>query len=162
MRRADPATASVRDEPPLAVTMGDPAGIGLDITLLAWLKRACEALPAFVLVGDADRVQKRARQLNVAVPLATVPDFASGREAFAGALPVLPVPATAPGQIVAAIVMLLGIGFVTVITASITGAFVARSRLEQHLEGPDAAPAGNNQEIIERLERIEAALASQR
>ena len=35
------------------------------------------------------------------------------------------VPETAAGQIMAAIVMLLGIGFVTVITASITGAFVA-------------------------------------
>ena len=56
--------------------------------------------------------------------------------------------------------MLLGIGFVTVITASITGAFVARSRREQHLEGPSRGAAGDLQEIIERLERIEAALAS--
>ena len=38
------------------------------------------------------------------------------------------VPETRSGQIVAAVVMLLGIGFVTVITASITGAFVARTR----------------------------------
>ena len=43
------------------------------------------------------------------------------------------------GRILAAVVMLLGIGFVTVITASITGAFVARSRREQHLEGPEPA-----------------------
>ena len=47
------------------------------------------------------------------------------------------VPETDAGQILAAAVMLLGIGFITVITASITGAFVARSRREQHLEGPD-------------------------
>ena len=45
------------------------------------------------------------------------------------------------GQILAAVVMLLGIGFVTVITASITGAFVARSRREQHLEGPERRAA---------------------
>jgi hypothetical protein len=57
--------------------------------------------------------------------------------------------------------MLLGIGFVTVITASITGAFVARSRREQNLESPGASPAGDLQEIIDRLERIETALASQ-
>jgi 4-hydroxythreonine-4-phosphate dehydrogenase len=101
--RRDPAAAPLRDEPPLAVTMGDPAGIGLDITLLAWLKRASEALPAFVLLGDAERLEARARQLKVAVPLATVPDFVSGREVFARALPVLPVPAAAPGPIVAAI-----------------------------------------------------------
>jgi voltage-gated potassium channel len=71
------------------------------------------------------------------------------------------VPETAAGQILAAVVMLLGIGFVTVITASITGAFVARSRREQHLEGPEPATAGDFQDIIERLERIEAALASE-
>ncbi len=55
------------------------------------------------------------------------------------------VPTTVAGQIIAPIVMLLGIGFVTVITASITGAFVARSRKD-------------DQEVIQRLERIEAAL----
>ena len=41
------------------------------------------------------------------------------------------VPETVPGQVLAAVVMLLGIGFVTVITASITGASCpgrARSR----------------------------------
>jgi 4-hydroxythreonine-4-phosphate dehydrogenase len=105
-RRADPAAAeAVHGEPPLAVTMGDPAGIGLDITLLAWLARMSEALPAFVLVGDADRLRERARQLNIAVPIETVPDFVSGREAFARTLPVLPVAGAAswPGPIVAAI-----------------------------------------------------------
>ncbi len=69
------------------------------------------------------------------------------------------VPTTALGQIVAAIVMLLGIGFVTVITASITGAFVARSRLDQHLEGPEAPSAEQLRQIDERLQRIEAALS---
>jgi voltage-gated potassium channel len=71
------------------------------------------------------------------------------------------VPTTSLGQIVAAGVMLLGIGFLTVITASITGAFVARSRREQHLEGPESGGSGEElREIIERLERIEASLAS--
>ena len=69
------------------------------------------------------------------------------------------VPTTAQGQIVAAAVMLLGIGFVTVITASITGAFVARSRAEQRLEGPEAPSAEQLRQIDERLERIEAALS---
>jgi voltage-gated potassium channel len=68
------------------------------------------------------------------------------------------VPTTRPGQITAAVVMLLGIGFVTVITASITGAFVARSRREQHLEGPDLTSAEQLRQIDERLARIEAAL----
>ena len=69
------------------------------------------------------------------------------------------VPVTPLGQITAAVVMLLGIGFVTVITASITGAFVARSRREQHLEGGDAASSEQLRQIDERLARIEAALS---
>ena len=72
------------------------------------------------------------------------------------------VPTTELGRIVATAVMLLGIGFVTVITASITGAFVARSRREQHLEGEAAPPGPDLQEVIERLERIEATLTSLR
>jgi voltage-gated potassium channel len=68
------------------------------------------------------------------------------------------VPATALGQIMAAVVMLLGIGFITVITASITGAFVARSGREQHLEGMDASSAEQLRQIDQRLARIEAAL----
>lgn len=68
------------------------------------------------------------------------------------------VPTTAAGQIVAALVMLLGIGFVTVITASITSSFVSRSRQEQPPTGDDASPAEQLRKIEERLERIEAAL----
>ncbi len=68
------------------------------------------------------------------------------------------VPTTAAGQIVAALVMLLGIGFVTVITASITSSFVARSSREQPPNGSDASPAEQLLKIEERLERIEAAL----
>jgi voltage-gated potassium channel len=68
------------------------------------------------------------------------------------------VPETAAGQIVAAIVMLLGIGFVTVITASITGAFVARTRKQGSAEGDDDPQAVALRDIIARLERIEANL----
>jgi voltage-gated potassium channel len=68
------------------------------------------------------------------------------------------VPATIAGRLVAALVMLLGIGFVTVITASITGSFVARSRREQSSSGTDPPSAEQLRKIDERLERIEAAL----
>jgi voltage-gated potassium channel len=68
------------------------------------------------------------------------------------------VPTTTAGKSIAALVMLLGIGFLTVITASITGAFVARSRREQHLEGVEGPSAELLQQIDERLARIEAVL----
>jgi voltage-gated potassium channel len=70
------------------------------------------------------------------------------------------VPSTAAGQVVAALVMLLGIGFITVITASITSAFVERSRQQERPGGPDSvATAEQLQNIDARLERIEAALS---
>ena len=65
------------------------------------------------------------------------------------------VPKTPVGQIVAAVVMLLGIGFVTVITASITGAFVARKSNDEQAAGGGGSSAEQLREIIERLERIE-------
>ncbi|HEY2788224.1 MAG TPA: potassium channel family protein [Gaiellales bacterium] len=66
------------------------------------------------------------------------------------------VPASAPGQILAAIVMLFGIGFITVITASITGAFVARTG--RQTTSQDAKSAAHLDDILARLERIEANL----
>ena len=68
------------------------------------------------------------------------------------------VPATRAGQFVAAVVMLLGIGFVTVITASITGAFVARSRQNERDQASGSVSADQLADIIERLERIELGL----
>ncbi len=71
------------------------------------------------------------------------------------------VPQSRDGRILASLVMLLGIGFITVITASITGAFVARSGRER--SDALAAAAGSTasedlRKITERLDRIEAAL----
>lgn len=73
------------------------------------------------------------------------------------------VPATGWGQAIAAVVMLLGIGFITVITASITGSFVNRSRKED-TEAKDAqdSSAASLRALHERLDRIEAALQERR
>lgn len=68
------------------------------------------------------------------------------------------VPKNVAGRVVATLVMLGGIGFLTVITASITSGFVARSRQER-ISGQDAPPSAQIlEEIVERLRRIEAAL----
>ncbi|MEL7303206.1 MAG: 4-hydroxythreonine-4-phosphate dehydrogenase, partial [Pseudomonadota bacterium] len=45
---------------PLALTLGDPAGIGPDITLAAWRGRDEHKLDPFVVVGDADALRARA------------------------------------------------------------------------------------------------------
>ena len=66
------------------------------------------------------------------------------------------VPTTVVGQLLAALVMLLGIGFLTVITAAITSTFVSRSHQEASVA--DTPTAEQLRQINERLERIEAAL----
>ncbi|MXN64462.1 4-hydroxythreonine-4-phosphate dehydrogenase PdxA [Stappia sp. GBMRC 2046] len=75
---------------PLAVTLGEPAGIGPDITLMAWSRRIREGLPAFYVLGDADFLQKRARRLNLNVPIRQV-EPGDTVDVFTDALPVVPV-----------------------------------------------------------------------
>ena len=70
------------------------------------------------------------------------------------------VPATFSGRLVAAFVMLFGIGFLTVVTAAITSTFVSRSRRESPAN--QAATLEQLREIDTRLERIEAALTDRR
>ncbi|MBU6461429.1 MAG: 4-hydroxythreonine-4-phosphate dehydrogenase PdxA [Bradyrhizobium sp.] len=73
---------------PLALTSGEPAGIGPDITLEAWLRRAELKLPAFYLLGDCDLLRDRAQALELDVRLAEVrPEDALAT--FANALPVV-------------------------------------------------------------------------
>ena len=66
------------------------------------------------------------------------------------------VPTNVSGQLLAALVMLLGIGFLTVITAAITSTFVSRPR--QAPSDSDTPTAEELRQIREQLERIEAAV----
>src|SRR5689334_14338850 len=68
------------------------------------------------------------------------------------------VPMTLAGRIVAVLVMLVGIGFLTVITAAITSTFVSRSRRERTPSDAETATAEQFRQLDSRLERIEAAL----
>ncbi len=85
---------------PLALTSGEPAGIGPDITLNAWLRRADLKLPAFYWLGDAASLHRRAKTLGLTVRIAEVgPEEAN--DTFAHALPVVPtghVASAAPGR----------------------------------------------------------------
>ena len=73
---------------PLALTLGEPAGIGPDITLAVWQKRDELALPPFYLLADPDFLARRARHLGLDIPLRVVePDAAA--KTFAAALPVV-------------------------------------------------------------------------
>jgi 4-hydroxythreonine-4-phosphate dehydrogenase len=85
---------------PLVLTLGEPAGIGPDLTLAVWLRRDEFGIPPFYVRGDAAFLARRARMLARDVPIADV-EPQTARAHFASALPVvgLDVAATAaPGR----------------------------------------------------------------
>src|SRR3954453_14008611 len=82
---------------PLALTSGEPAGIGPDITLKAWLRREELKLPPFYLLGDRDLLDRRARALGVKVKTADVrAEDAAG--VFPDALPIVSIGYRATAQ----------------------------------------------------------------
>ncbi len=74
---------------PLALTIGEPAGIGPDLTLVVWHRRAELDIPPFYVVADPDFLARRARRLGLDVPITIVTPAAAGA-AFGSALPVVP------------------------------------------------------------------------
>ena len=74
---------------PIAVTMGEPAGIGGEIALMAWLRRA-EGVPAFFAIDDPDRLARLAAALGWDVPLHAVAGPEEAAACFPDALGVLP------------------------------------------------------------------------
>jgi 4-hydroxythreonine-4-phosphate dehydrogenase len=74
---------------PLAVTMGEPAGIGGEILLKAWQARAEHRLPPFFAIDDVDRLAALARGLGLDVPVELVAEPAAVPAVFSKALPVL-------------------------------------------------------------------------
>ena len=86
-------------ERPLALTLGDPAGIGPDITLLAYEARQSAPVPPFVLIGDPRVLAERARALGLDIEIETVGEASEATSLFAEALPVLPV--SVAGDVVA-------------------------------------------------------------
>lgn len=73
----------------LALTVGDPAGIGLDVTIRAWHARKQEGLPPFYLIADPAALRARARLLDVEIPISESDPQDAGR-IFGKALPVVP------------------------------------------------------------------------
>ncbi|WP_372917349.1 4-hydroxythreonine-4-phosphate dehydrogenase PdxA [Sandarakinorhabdus sp.] len=78
---------------PLAVSIGDPAGIGPEIIAGAWERRVAAGLPPFLAIGDA-----RSIRAVWAGPIAVLSDPAAAAGAFDTALPLIQV--DDPGEIV--------------------------------------------------------------
>lgn len=84
--------------PPLALTMGDPAGIGPELALHAWQDRSADAIPPFAIYADIELMRALARAVALDPETAIVPvaNAAAAELVFSDALPVVPVPLAKP------------------------------------------------------------------
>ncbi len=100
MSVSDPAKSPNR-RAPIALTMGEPAGIGGEITLKAWCRRHQERLAPFFVLDDPSRLAALARTIGLDVAVAAIEQPEEALALFPKALPVLavtlPRPA-APGR----------------------------------------------------------------
>jgi 4-hydroxythreonine-4-phosphate dehydrogenase len=99
-------------EAPLALTQGDPAGIGLELAVKAWTMRRSAAIAPFILLADPTAVRRCAALFGAAGDVVDA-DPEQAASLFDDKLPVLPTghhadagfgrpdPATAPGTIAA-------------------------------------------------------------
>ncbi len=78
---------------PLAVSMGDPAGIGPEIVVKTWAARAASD-PAFFVIGDPAVYARAFARLGLPATIAEI--AAPSAAGFPPALPVLPMPFAAP------------------------------------------------------------------
>ena len=94
---------------PLAISMGEPAGIGPDLILQLFARRHAEQLPPFLVYGNADFLRSRAQRLGLGIQITQqTPETAAG--AFESSLPVADIagmvldrpgdPTTASGKVV--------------------------------------------------------------
>lgn len=75
---------------PLAVTMGEPGGIGGELSLMAWLRREEFGLPPFYVIDCPSRLARLASALGWSLPIAEIGQPANTGEQFDQALPVFP------------------------------------------------------------------------
>jgi len=74
---------------PLAVSLGDPAGVGPELLATAWAAREVHALTPFVAMCGADLLAAAATRRGLWVPVRRISDAAEAAEVFPHALPVL-------------------------------------------------------------------------
>ena len=82
---------------PLAISMGEPAGIGPDIILSLFMQRQTLGLPPFLVFGHPDFLAARARRLGLDVAIAES-SAENAPTTFATALPVFPIEGDVPDQ----------------------------------------------------------------
>ncbi len=74
---------------PLAISIGDPAGIGPELIARIWDMRRADPMPDFACVGSAALMQAAAMKDGIDLPVARISTMAEARDAFGEALPVI-------------------------------------------------------------------------
>jgi len=74
---------------PLAVSLGDPAGVGPELIAEAWTRRGEESLSPFVVAGGARLLAAAAKARGLILPVQRVGSLAEAASVFFQALPVL-------------------------------------------------------------------------
>ena len=74
---------------PLAVSIGDPAGIGPDVILKSWSTRGATGAPPFYVIADPDQLRARADEMKLDVSIRSC-DADNATELFRDVLPVVP------------------------------------------------------------------------
>ncbi|NOZ42161.1 MAG: 4-hydroxythreonine-4-phosphate dehydrogenase PdxA [Alphaproteobacteria bacterium] len=74
---------------PLAVSLGEPAGIGGEIILKSWRERSQRDIPVFFVVGSIKILIRTARELGLDIPVTAISSPDKAAEIFPYALPVI-------------------------------------------------------------------------
>ncbi len=75
---------------PLALTIGDPSGIGPEIALFAFQRRESDKVPPFLLIADPDQLKRRAKLLGIELVIEVSSPKSAMHDFARGVLPVLP------------------------------------------------------------------------
>ena len=79
----------VSELPPIAITMGDPAGISGEITIKAWAEQHQISRYPFFLIDDPKRILKIANGLDLHLPIYLIDRPELANKVFKRALPIL-------------------------------------------------------------------------
>ncbi len=74
---------------PLAVTLGEPGGIGPELVGMAWRDRRALSLPPFLCIGDPDFLRRRFAEAGVTAGVEAVASAADAASVFDTGLPVI-------------------------------------------------------------------------
>lgn len=81
---------------PAAVTMGEPSGIGGELTLMAWARRKSDTIPPFFAIDCPQRLHELADRLGLEIAIAEIKHPADTYKHWDRALPVLARPLIQP------------------------------------------------------------------